>query len=124
MPDTYDPAAFAAYLDGRVLLKGHHDGTGSVDACALEHVAAFMGEPWSDKPACASTVPSVFVWAVGWSPTWPEGTSDEVREFWDSVNYGPEDGYFKFYGIEKYLHDEPFEAEDDDEAREECHGNW
>jgi len=76
MPDTYDPAAFAAYLDGRVLLKGHHDGTGSVDACALEHVAAFMGEPWSDKPACVCPVIGAFV--RSWNDCLPDDDRDRL----------------------------------------------
>ena len=45
-----------------VLLKGQHpEGQkGAVDACVMEAVAYVAGEPWSDRPACASPICTSF----------------------------------------------------------------
>jgi hypothetical protein len=73
---------------------------------------------------CASTTPSVFVEGVGWNPQWPADATSEAMEDWDGQQDPPDNGYFSVKAVKAGLYAEPFEAEDDDEAMEECHGNW
>ena len=67
----------------------------------------------SERTCCCSTTPSVYVNAVGWLD---EGEDDD----WD----GPEDGYYSLGDVKAALTGPVFDAEDDDDAREEAHGNW
>jgi hypothetical protein len=57
---------------------GSHDATtaptGNRDLCIMEAVAYMAGEPWSDKPACASPVIAAFL------RTWNDTLSDEDRD--------------------------------------------
>ena len=69
------------------------------------------GEP--ERTYCCSLTPSVWVQAVGWL-----GEGDD--DCWVS----PEDGYYSVADVKAALTGPVFDAEDDDEAREEAHGNW
>jgi hypothetical protein len=57
---------------------GSHDATtaptGNRDLCIMEAVAYMAGEPWSDKPACASPVIAACL------RTWNDTLSDEDRD--------------------------------------------
>ena len=48
--------------------------TGDRDLCIMEAVAYMAGEPWSDKPSCASPVISAFM------RSWNDALSDEDRD--------------------------------------------
>lgn len=48
--------------------------TGDRDLCIMEAVAYMAGEPWSDSPACASSVVSTFL------RPWNDALSDEDRD--------------------------------------------
>ena len=48
--------------------------TGDRDLCIMEAVAYMAGEPWSDKPACASPVVSAFL------RSWNDALSDADRD--------------------------------------------
>lgn len=58
--------------------KGNHPETplptGNRDLCIMEAVAFMAGEPWSDKPVCASPVATNFL------RSWQDALSDEDRD--------------------------------------------
>jgi hypothetical protein len=99
------------------------DGEGPSSLSFYGIIRLIDGDP--ERTYCCSLTPSVFVQAIGWSPEWPEGTDDDTREEFDSNNCeGPSDSYFTLSAVARSLHGEPFDADDDDDAREEAHGNW
>ncbi len=57
---------------------GSHDATtaptGNRDLCIMEAVAYMAGEPWSDKPSCASPVIAAFM------RSWNDALSEEDRD--------------------------------------------
>ncbi len=69
------------------------------------------GEP--EQTYCCSLTPSVWVEAIGWN------SGDENAD-----DYPPDSGYFSVGVVKARASGDPFEAEDDDDAREECQGNW
>jgi len=70
------------------------------------------GEP--ERTYCCSLTPSVWVHAVGWLDT------DDGLGGWDA----PDGGYYSVADVKAALTGPVFDAGDDDEAREEAHGNW
>ena len=66
------------------------------------------------RPYCCSATPMVYVHAVGWLDT------DDGLGGWDA----PEGGYYSVSEVTAGLTGDVFPAEDDDDAREEAHGNW
>ena len=75
---------------------------------------------------CCSLTPSYFVHAVGWSLDFPEDwDQDRQDEYSNEANVGEDDSGYYDRRVLTHLHKEaPWEAENDDEAREEASGNW
>jgi hypothetical protein len=66
---------------------------------------------------------------IGWCARWPEDTPDNVREDWDDQHGhegGPECGVwdFRVEAVMESLAGAPFEADNNEDAREEAQGNW
>ena len=59
-------------IDSLVLYSGDHDPNGKM--CIMEAVAYVAGEPWSDRPVCASTVISDFL------RSWNDALNDDDRQ--------------------------------------------
>ena len=77
------------------------------------------GEP--ERTYCCSTTASVWVQAIGWEVGCPDGQVDRLdNDNWEA----PEDGYYSVRDVKAGLTGAVFDAEDDDDAREEAQGNW
>ena len=69
------------------------------------------GEP--ERTYCCSLTPSVYVHPVGW-------LDESEGDFWEP----PEGGYYSLADVRASLTGPVFDAENDDDAREEAQGNW
>jgi len=65
-------------LDALVLAEGAHDNPDD-GMCVMEAVAYIAGEPFSDHPACASTVVGAFLRA--WNDALPDSDRQQLKRY-------------------------------------------
>ena len=75
-------------------------------------VRTIDGEP--QHTYCCQITPLAWVEPIGWS------ADPDTVEDWEP----PEGGYFSIGTVKRCLRDKAYEYEDEEEAREDCQGNW